>query len=534
MLTASVGINLLSLALPLVILQVYDRVLPNGSAPTLLVLTLGLALALVLDAALRACRSVVSARVGAGVEHALRSALVERLLGAPLADAERDPMGTHIDRLAAVGILRNRLSGQMAATLIDLPFAGLYLLLIAAIGGWLVAVPLAVVAVFALGSWGLSRTLGRAVAVRVEGDGRRHAFLLDLLGGLPSVKALAQDQPLLRRYERLQEDSAGAVRAVAWQGALAQALGGLAGQANVAALMAVGATMVLDGTLSAGELAACTLLVGRALQPVQAALGLWTALRDGTLARARVEAGLALPAEAAEGQIGTTAPFAGAMDLCDITFHPEGRAAPLFDRLSLAVRPGEAVAIQGAVGSGKTALLLTLLGLIRPQAGAILADGAPLSEASARRLRRQAALLPQRGGLFDGTLLDNLTGFRGGRDFADEAMYLAYLLGLDATVRRLPDGYATVVGGAAGGVLTVGIRQQVAIIRALVGEPRLILFDEANLPLDAANGRRLRDLLAGMKNHAALVLTGGDAEFLALADRRLSLAEGRLVPGESS
>jgi ATP-binding cassette subfamily C protein LapB len=113
-------------------------------------------------------------------------------------------------------------------------------------------------------------------------------------------------------------------------------------------------------------------------------------------------------------------------------------------------------------------------------------------------------------------------------------MYLAYLLGLDATVRRLPDGYATVVGGAAGGVLTVGIRQQVAIIRALVGEPRLILFDEANLPLDAANGRRLRDLLAGMKNHAALVLTGGDAEFLALADRRLSLAEGRLVPGESS
>lgn len=533
-LNASVVINLLSLALPLVILHVYDRVLPYGSLPTLLVLSLGLAIALVLDAALRACRSVVSTRVGAGVEHALRVALVERLLETPLTAAEHDPMATHVDRLAAVGILRYRYSGEMAATLMDLPFAALYLLLIAVIGGWLVAVPLAVVALFALGRWGLSRELTHAVSVRAEGDGRRHAFLLDLLGGLGSVKALALDEPLLRCYERFQEDSADAVRAVAWYGALAQALGGLAGQANIVALMAVGAAMVLDGTLTAGQLAACTLLTGRALQPVQAAMALWTMMHDDAVARAKVEAGLTLPAEAAEAGPEAEPRFTGAVELRDITFHPDGRDAPLFDRLSLALRPGEAVAIRGSIGSGKTALLLTMLGLIRPQGGEVLADGEVLTEASARRLRRQAALLPQRGGMFEGTLLDNLTGFRNG-EIANEAMYLAYLLGLDAMVRRLPDGYATIVGGATGGALTVGVRQQVAIIRALVGQPRLILFDEANLPLDSANGRRLRDLLAGMKSSTALVLTGGgDADFLALADRRLTLAGGKLVPGESS
>lgn len=535
-LTASAVLNLLSLALPIVILHVYDRVLPNGSAPTLLVLGFGLAAALALEAVLRAARGAVVARVGAGTEHALRSAAMERLLYAPLTAVEREPTGAHLDRFAAVGVLRDRYSGQLGATLMDLPFAALFVAAIGAIGGWLVVAPLTVMGVFAAATWMVSRHLRRSVAARAAGDAGRHAFLLDLLRGFPLVKALALDQPLLRRYERLQETSADAARAVAWHGALIQSLGGLAGQANVVVLLGFGAVMVMDGSLSAGQLAACTLLVGRALQPVQAALGIWTMRQEAEIARAKVRDALALPAEGC-GDIVDTIPdsvpegaprAAVAVALRDVTLGDDGGGPPLVAGVSLAIAPGEAVAICGGVGSGKTSLLLALLGLARPRSGEVLVDGQRLDGATACRLRRKAALLPQRGTVFEGTLLDNLTGLRDG-ERASEAMYLSYLLGLDAVVRRWPDGYATRLGGELGRTLPGGIRQQIANVRALVGEPSLVLFDEANLSLDSDNNRRLYALLAGMKGRVTLVMATGDPEFLALADRKLTLAGGRLT-----
>lgn len=541
-LTASAVLNLLSLALPIVILHVYDRVLPNGSAPTLLVLGLGLAAALVLEAVLRAARGAVVARVGAGTEHALRSAAMERLLHAPLPVVEREPIGAHLDRFAAVGVLRDRYSGQLGATLMDLPFAALFLAVIGAIGGWLVVAPLTVMGLFAVAAWAVSRRLRRSVTTRAESDAGRHAFLLDLLRGLPSVKALALDEPLLRRYERLQETSADATRAVTWHGALIQSLGGLAGQANVVVLLGFGAVMVMDGSLSAGQLAACTLLVGRALQPVQAALGIWTMRQEAEVARAKVRDALALPAEGYSDALddaldsalgGAPKAAAVAVALRDVTLGNDDGGPPSVDGVSLDVAPGEAVAIGGGVGSGKTSLLLAMIGLVRPRSGEVLVDGQPLDDAAARRLRRRTALLPQRGTVFEGTLLDNLTGLRDG-ERASEAMYLSYLLGLDAVVRRWPDGYATRVGGELGKTLPGGIRQQIANVRALVGEPSLVLFNEANLSLDSDNNRRLRALLAGMKGRVTLVMVTGDPEFLALADRTLILADGRLTAADAS
>jgi ATP-binding cassette subfamily C protein LapB len=515
---STIGIGILGLALPIFILQIYDRVLPNNAGTTLLVLVLGLLVALLSDGALRLLRSRVSSWTAARLEHVLRCEALHAIFG-------RESPGTYLESINAITTLRDFETNQRIEIRVDLCFAVLYLGLIAYLGTWLVIVPLALLLTFGGTALVIGRMLHASVSRRMDVDETRYDYLLKLLRGMTTVKAMALNGLMMRRHEVLQEQSSLAVQNVMFQSALAQAAAVLFSQLNTVALLGFGALFVLNGTMSLGALAACTLLSGRALQPIQMAMSVWANFQSIRLAREKVGAIVTLPREGAAAN--KRPELEGAVALDNVSFRHEPAGPLLLDRLSLSVNPGEIVGIAGAPGAGKTTMLQLILGMVAPQGGVITVDGIDIAEIAPESLRRQAALLPRNAAVFSGTILDNLSSFRVGES-VNEALYLAFLLGLDEPIRRLPQGFDTAI--ESGDVLPTGLRQRIAIVRELVNHPKLILFDDADQGLDQDSRNRLLALLTDLGTRSTIILMSNNPEVLAIAGRCYRLSGGRLIP----
>jgi len=525
-LVAAAAVNLLALALPLVTLQIYDRVLPYAAWDTLHALALMLVVAFLVDGGLKAARAYVAGWAGARFEHRLANATVDRLLAAPVSEIEKVAPGEQLDRLAAVEPLREFHANQGPGILVDLPFAAVFLGLLWLIGGAIVLVPLGLLAVFAALALLIGDALRRAAAGRATLEERRYSFLIEIFSGIHTIKALGFEPMMVRRYERLLDSAAIAAQRNAALGGHAQSLGGLFGQLATAGTVLVGAAMVIGGELTVGGLAACTMLAGRALQPLMKAMGVWTYFQSIRVARDRLNAMLALAPERA-AELPAIGALEGRIRLDRVSFaYPGG--APLFDGIDLELGPGETVAIVGGNGTGKSTLLNLIGGTLAPTSGRVLHDGVDVLARNASSLRRQIAHLPQQGALFKGTILQNLTQFRTGAA-ADDAVRLATALGLDQPIARQPQGFETKVAHGAQDALPGGVRQRIAVIRALVGSPPVILFDEANVALDGDSDEKLRQLLASYKGRRTMVLVSYRPSILKLADRVLKIEGGRLV-----
>ena len=526
-LAAALTLNVLSLGLPIVILQVYDRILPNAALDTLSLLAAGLVAVLLLDALLRTARAYITGWNAARFEHAAACRAVDRILAAEIGRVEREPPGVHLDRLQAIDVLRDFYAGQARLILLDLPFVVLFLGLIWFIAGPLVAVPLVTLALLAVAALLVGRLLKKALAERATLDDRRYSFMIEALGGIQTIKGLAMEALMQRRYERLQESAAAATYRNTFLSNLAQGLGSLLSNLTLVAVASVGATLVIAGELTIGGLAASTLLAGRTVQPLLRALGLWTQFQSIAIARERVNRLFEMAPETAVGQA-DIGELKGAVEFKGVSFSYEDSGAPLLDRVDLKIAPGEVIGISGHTGSGKTSLLMLMMNALKPAHGQVLFDGRDAADFDPLSLRRQIAYLPQYAVLFQGTILENLTLFRGS-EAVDESLAAVKLLGLDETIHRLPGGYETKVGDGAPEQLPAGPSQGLALARALAGRHRIILFDEANAAFDSKADGRLRAALAELKGDSTMVLISHRPSLLALADRIFDLKDGKLV-----
>ncbi len=525
---ASAAINLLSMAMPVVILQVYDRVIPNGSGHTLLIFVFGLGGVLLLDAALGIGRSYITGWSAARVQHMLGTMTISRLLGADLEGVEGVAPGIQLQRIRAVEIVKNFYSGQAILIAIDFPFVILFLMLIALIAGSLVLVPIAILGATAIAAMLMGRTLRTALADRSANDERRHNFIIEVLTKIQTVKALGLEALLVRRYERLQGGSAEMTYWVTYLSSRARSIGGLFSQLTMVTVAAYGSTMVMSGTISVGSLAACTFLAGRAAQPMLRAFGAWTQFQGVRVAREQIELTLALPQEkTADAQpIGE---ISGRVTLSDLSFGYGDDPQEILRSIDLEVGPGETVGITGANGCGKSTLIYLMTGLLRPSSGQVLLDDREPSRFDPQSVRSQICFIPQIGALFNGTILENLTMFRGD-DYAEEALFQADRLGLNDIIALLPAGYETIVGDGANDGLPGGVKQRITIARALAlnPDPTLILFDEANSNLDRESDEKLKEVLSTYCGRAAMVLISHRPSFLKLADRVYALRDRTL------
>ncbi len=535
MAVATVFINILGLAMPLALLQVIDRVIPEKDDVTLNWMIAGVGCAIVLEALLRIGRSYAGGWMGARYEHRTGCSALEQLLGSNITDFEKRGAGAYLERLNALAALREFFSGPVAGTVFDLPFVVLYLGVIFYLAGPLVLVPVALIVLFAGGALTLRR-LRKTLEVRMLAEDRRFGFIIEILSGIHTVKGLGMEEQMLRRYERLQETSADADYQVAKQKASALSLGTFLSGLAVFGVAGFGALQVTGGSLTVGGLLASIILAGRAVQPMENAAGLWTRFQDTRLARERLGELFQLPKEKPTGLM-ELPPIKGTIDLQNLTFSfGKGKDGedlpPVFKNVNLSVEAGETVGIVGASASGKTTLLYLMMGVFTPMEGTARVDGYDLRECDPTNIRHQVAYLPQEAVVFKGTLLENLTMFRDDR--ANDALDIAKLLGLDNVVASLPQGYDTPIGEGVDDKLPRGTRQRIAIARALVDKPRILLFDEANSFIDGAGDALLRDLLSRLKARVTLIMVTQRPSMLRLADRIIEIRDDTLFEHDLS
>ena len=525
-LTASLVLNALSLALPMVLLQVYDRIIPNAALNTLSLLILGLLGVLVVDILLRTARAYLAGWIGAKYEHDMGCRALERILGSRLQDLEKIPSGVHLDRFGAIDSVRDFYASQAGLTLVDLPFVFLFLGLLGVIGGYLLIVPVCLLIILGAIAFTLGVRLKDAIEKDAIWEDRRYSFIIEVLGGIHSVKSMAMEHLMDRRYEKLLESCSAASYNVIFLNGLAQGIGNIFSQISMIAVASIGSLLVISGDITMGALAASTLLAGRTVQPLLRALSIWTRFQHIQIAQDKLAAIDGLQPE--RTQEVSDIDRINSIELKNLSFSYSKDMPPILREVNLKVESGQVVGIRGGNGSGKSTLLWALMAGLEPQEGKILVNGKDPARFSTESLRQRIAYLPQRPIMFQGTILDNLTMFRGD-EHIDDALNVAELLHLDSILARMPDGYETRIGDGAQNELPAGIAQRIAIARTLASEPDVILFDEANSGLDNKSDEDLYRLMSGLKGTCTMVLVSYRPSLLKLADKLYDLKNGTLT-----
>jgi ATP-binding cassette subfamily C protein LapB len=429
--------------------------------------------------------------------------------------------------------IREFYSGQNILMLVDLPFVLIFLSLIFVFAGKMVLIPITVIAIFILVSYFTGKKLKLALEQRSSADQRRQNFLIETLQGIHTVKAMAMEALMLRRYERLQAQSAASVYEVSRINSVVSGLGATFSQVVMISFVGIGSIYVVSGDLTIGALAAGTMLSGRVLQPALKAMGLWTQLQAVKIAGDKVNDMLSLPPEALK-EDSTPITLNGEIELKDVRFQHEGSDVELLSGVSLHVKPGEAIGIIGANGVGKTTLVNLIMGFVSPTHGEVLLNGQNIKNLDGSSVRAQIALMPQQGTIYDGTILDNLTLFREGYA-VDQAIELAEIFGLTKAITKLPNGLDTRIGGANVDAIPAGVRQQIILVRSMIGDaiygdPKIILFDDANSCLDFGNEARLHDYLQENRKGLTMIMISHRPSLLNICNRHFQLDAGLLQP----
>lgn len=528
---ASVISSILGLALPLAVLQIYDRILPNQTVDTLILLTIGLFAAFALDAILKVLRSYLLGwnAVRSGFDAQLTAVI--GLLRAPHEKIEKEPPAIWVDGFEAVRELSAFEGGQSRLLTLDIPLAGIFLVVLGLVGGALILVPILLVLGFGTLAAIRGQQLKKVLTNRSEQDNRKHDFLVEVLTGVHTVKGLAMESMIMRRFERLQKSSAIASYETILLGNKLQSLGNLFANLMMVSVVSVGALMVMSGNLSIGGLACCSLLSGRLTQPVLRGIGMWTEFQNVQLAQERTDIFDGLDVEV-HTPTATTYNITGAVSLNEVGFEYLGaKQKPALSGVTLDIQPGEFVGIKGEDGSGRSTLVKLITGELKPTTGSVIIGGLESCPNREQLQVNDVAYVSANSATFNGTILENISMFRSGSAI-EAAQKAAKLIGLENDIHHLPDGYDTPLAQGVAHTLSSGFLQRVAIARALARSPKILIFDEANTMLDFRSDMALRQGFESLKGKMTAIIISNRPSFLAVADRAYALDDGTLTPFE--
>jgi len=518
--TASLLLNLALVVPALYMLQVFDRVFASRSVETLVMLGLIALVAIGLSFVMDRARSQLLARAGRSVDDALSAPALAGALhdaAAGRAEAERSAA------LPDIGRLQQFLAGPAVQALFDAPWMPVYLLIIFALHPVLGVIALlsgAALLAVGLGSERLLRSDTEAVTLGSRRAGRRIDALLRNAEVLVGMRMLDR---AVAAWRDAHGEVQGARDGLAGRGATLSALGRGLRQTVQVAMLAVGAWLVVAEHASPGIMIAATLLLSRALQPLEHLIAGWKSLVEVRAAWRRLQR----QAIEHHAQPALRLPEpCGALSLERVSLVVDARRPPLIRQISLAVAPGECLGLVGPSASGKTTLLRLMLGLRQPGSGAVRLDGVELAHWPAAQLADAVGYLPQDVELFAGTVAQNIA--RLGEVDADKLVAAARLAGVHELIARLPQAYDTEVGDG-GAVLSGGQRQRIALARALYGAPKLVVLDEPNASLDAEGEAALAAALDALKrNGTTVVIVSHRPALMRHADTLAVLRDGAI------
>lgn len=529
---ASLISNLMATGLPIAILIIYDRVLPNASEYTLTLLTAGVLGAIAIDVLIRIARGAIIGHRAARYGHRAFLGVMEKVFAADPRSFQSESTAIHLERLGAIDAIRESRAGYLPQLLVDFPFFILFVGLVFLIGGPLGFVLLAFVAVTAVAALSSGFAVRNRMEARQANSSAQSNFLTEVLGGLATIKSYAMEPLMKRRYERVMESSA-TITARLVQGSItAQALTNLVTQAAQISIVAAGSLAVINGSMTIGGIAACMLLTGRALQPLNRASMLWSQYQSVRIAKQRIGELAAMPTIASGGGI-TRESLHGTIEFRDVSFsYTDGQ--PLFENLNLTVDAAETVLVRAqGTWSGRSTLLALAGHILLPDRGSVLYDNIDADAFDDEWLRSRIAYLGPNPILFDGTIFDNITGFDPSPEHIETVEDIAEELGLTEAVSKLPLGFQTEVRARGSEVLPASIRQQIPIVRALARLPDIILVDECNSNLDREADDLFRSALTRRQTTTTILMVTPRPSFRALAHREIVIGSETADPADA-
>ncbi len=518
-------INLVGIAAPLFVKNVYDRVIPNLAIPTLWALTAGVMLALLIDVLLRTLRSGIVDETGRRVDLAVAGRLFERLLNLRL-EARPASAGALASQLRDFDSVRDIMTSSTLIAVTDLFFIGIFIAVMWLFVGPLALVPLVAVAAVLVCAILVQVPLARAVRSSQADSARRHGVLVEAAGSIETIKSVGAEGYLRRVWnETVAATSRTTTQARFWAN-LSTNMVAFVNQAVSIATVVWGVFLVLDGSITVGSLIAASILSGRVLAPLGSIVQTLARAHQARSAFRTLDTLMSAPAESAMSGDGR-APRPGAIVFKNVSLTYPGASVPALSDISITIAKGERVGLIGRIGSGKTSIGRLLAGLYEASSGQILIDGMDVRQFGAD-LRSLVGFCPQETELFSATLRDNIV--IGRPDASPEAIERAVrITGVDAFAARQPLGLAMPVAER-GRSLSGGQRQSIGLARVLIREPKVLFLDEPSSAMDTASERLLvANLKRELDADTTLLISTHRDGLLELVDRLLVFEGGRVV-----
>lgn len=524
---AAVMINLFAIASSLFVMQVYDRVIPNSAYETLWVLSVGVLVVYIFDFVLKNLRAHFLDHAGKKADIKISGRLFQQMMGMTMASrpASAGVMASHMREFES---LRDFFTSASMTVLIDLPFVFLFIILIAVIGGPVAFVPLVAVPIVVGIGFVMQKPLEKVTKQSMMESALKNALLFETITGLETIKVQAAEGHTQRNWEELTEKSSRTSAKSKRINALALNLAVFVQQITSVIVVVVGVYMIANAKMSMGALVACVILTGRAMAPLSQVAALLTRLHQSKEGLKQLNELMKRPVERPAGKHFISMPSVrGKVEFQDVTFHYPGQSVPALNGVNFTIEPGEHIGVIGAVGSGKTTLERLLINLYQPDSGSIQLDGTDVRQIDPGDLRRNVGAVQQSPQLFYGSVRNNIT--MGHETAPDRAvMRAAELAGVMEFLRDSQAGLDTQVGER-GDSLSGGQRQAVAIARALLYDPPVLILDEPTASMDPASENRFLRRLVNVTKDRTTILITHKGTMLSLVEKIILIDRGRIV-----
>ncbi len=527
---AAVLLHLLALAIPIFLQLVIDRVVPHEAGTTLFTLTTGVMLAILFEAGFQFLRQYLLIDATQRIDFRLVRSTFARLLALPVHFFESRAAGVVARNMQQAERIRQFLTGRLFMTAVDATALFVFVPVLLFYSGTLAAVVLGFTALIALIVALLVPPFRRRLRALLEVEGRRQALLIETIQGMRALKSLAAEPLRQAAWDDRTEEAVDLHFRLGRLSATANASVSLLEKLMQVSVIAMGAYLVMRHELTVGALIAFQMLAGRVVSPLVQIIGLIHEYQETALSVRLLAEVMDAPREAGHDGApggGLKPELKGRIEFDDVTFRYPASASTALDRVTFTIPPGKVVGVVGRSGSGKTTLTRLLQGLYLVQEGVVRLDGVDLRQLDLGHLRRSIGVVLQDSVLFHGSVRDNIAMAAPGAPL-EAVVAAARLSGADEFVERLPQGYETLLEEG-GSNLSGGQRQRLAIARALLPEPRILILDEAASALDPESEAIFLDNLGRIARGRTVIIVSHRLSTLVGADAIVVMERGRIL-----
>jgi|TARA_B110000305_G_scaffold207666_1_gene239340 ATP-binding cassette subfamily C protein LapB len=524
---AAIMINFFSLGSSIFIMTVYDRVIPNNAVESLVALCIGMGLLITFDFLLKFLRANFIDTAGQKIDKKVAKLIFDRIMKLKLA-TQKGSNGGLVNTVREFESIRDFFTSASLATLVDIPFIILFLIVIYIIGGPIAIVPAVTVPIVLLIGVFIQPFLARFSQEGMEQGHNKQSTLIEMVSGLETLKSLGSDKLFHDRWERAvdQDSNIGLKSRMFSQFAVNSAA--TAQQVSQIGIVAVGFVLIMDGELSMGALIACVIISGRCLAPLGQLANLLTRYNHAKTAYSALDKLMKKPSEDVSNRdFLRRRKMNGKIQFKNVTFKYPDQPNRVLDDVSFTVAAGDKIGILGKIGSGKSTILRLASGLYEPLDGAVMIDDTDIRQIVPEDIRANMAIVLQDVFLFSGTIKENIT--MGNSEITDEQiLHAANLSGVQDFLGSIPNGYDLQLRERGEG-LSGGQKQALAIARGLVKKTPMLMMDEPTSSIDTRSEQKLIFNLKRELKDSTLLLVTHRPTMLELVDRVIVIEQGKIV-----